>query len=207
MQSMEGSRFRGENRQPEQASICLVWCFERCFKDEQLNRQKHLSKTAEAFGYNFVCYRKAKGALVSLEASVTDVEVVLLADWREVKPLVEGISSMEKQKPGSARKIRLGVLAASKRILRRAQEWASTHQLDGMKVSVLTDAFEDVEDFFRECAGNMSVHENSRASSLSHRSALCDAGPWGDSLPVAEPVLECLASTLKHPYTVLRIQL
>mmetsp|Transcript_42916 Transcript_42916/g.80062 ORF Transcript_42916/g.80062 Transcript_42916/m.80062 type:complete len:212 (-) Transcript_42916:42-677(-) len=191
-------KFVGGSGQP---TFHLVWCFERCFKASQYHRLKRLTEMAGVMGCHLVCQRKAKGTLAWLEASMPSVPVVVMADWREVKPLVEGIQTMEKECPGSGKKIRLGVLAASAKIYRRSRDWAASQ--DGLKAKVAADFSEgvDLEGFIRECVDD-PLFESS-ASDPCNASDLCsaDVSPF-----VAQPVLERLVWALKDPNKALQIQ-
>mmetsp|Transcript_48133 Transcript_48133/g.112430 ORF Transcript_48133/g.112430 Transcript_48133/m.112430 type:complete len:129 (+) Transcript_48133:3-389(+) len=128
-----------------------------------------------------------------------------MADWREAKPLLDGIRAMEKQRPGSGSKIRLGVLALSNKIHHRATEWAANEGASGLKIKVVADSSLAVEAFIRECVVAMDIHGT--APSIRGTCEGSDAHAFDVRRPLREPVLECLARALKHPDKVLCFQL
>ena len=66
---------------------CLVWCFEHCFKAQHAEARRNLRDLAEAFGFDFKCEKKWTGLLKWLESRAGTV--LLVADWREARPLLE----------------------------------------------------------------------------------------------------------------------
>ena len=97
----------------------LVWCFEHCLKPEQAVVRKELAALATKFGCKLVCYKKCMSFLRWLEGMKGST--LLVADWREAKPIMEEIS-----KQNRGHDLRMCVVAQTATILRRASSWART---------------------------------------------------------------------------------
>ncbi|CAE7229551.1 unnamed protein product [Symbiodinium sp. CCMP2456] len=94
----------------------FVWCFEHCLKPEQAVVRKELAALATKFGCKLVCHKKSMSFLRWLEGRKGST--LLVADWREAKPIMEEVS---KQK---GHDLRMCVVAQTATILRRASFWA-----------------------------------------------------------------------------------
>ncbi|CAE7948251.1 unnamed protein product [Symbiodinium sp. KB8] len=97
----------------------LVWCFEHCLKPEQAVVRKELAALATRFGCKFVWHKKSMSFLRWLEGRKGSI--LLVADWREAKPITEEISKQNK-----GHDLRMCVVAQTATILRRASFWART---------------------------------------------------------------------------------
>ncbi|CAE7450267.1 unnamed protein product [Symbiodinium microadriaticum] len=97
----------------------LVWCFEHCLKPEQAVVRKELAALATRFGCKFVWHKKSMSFLRWLESRKGSI--LLVADWREAKPITEEISKQNK-----GHDLRMCVVAQTATILRRASFWART---------------------------------------------------------------------------------
>ncbi|CAE7204903.1 unnamed protein product [Symbiodinium sp. CCMP2456] len=95
----------------------LVWCFEHCLKPEQAVVRKELAALATRFGCKLVWHKKSMSFLRWLEGRKGSI--LLVADWREAKPITEEIS-----KQNRGHDLRLCVVAQTATILRRASFWA-----------------------------------------------------------------------------------
>ena len=103
---------------PRRACTWLVWCFDQCLKLEQLQARRDLKAVAAECNFKFRCHKKSMGFLSWLEGR--NDSMLLLADWREAKPIVEALS-----KRSYKCDIRICVVAQSEKILRRATDWAN----------------------------------------------------------------------------------
>ncbi|CAE7263451.1 unnamed protein product [Symbiodinium natans] len=72
------------------ANTVLVWCFEGAMKQDTHEQRVMLRGIAESYGWKCFFCKKAATFLRWLEGR-SDSSVVLIADWREVKPISEGI--------------------------------------------------------------------------------------------------------------------
>ena len=120
-------------RQQEQA-FHLAWCYERCHKAEQVEALTKLHEVAASLGSTLVCHKKALGFLSWLQDA--SGKVLLLTDWREAKPIVEGVEHLMDGRPQNF-KVRMCIMATSDRIFRRASEWANSILRGGWEVVVL----------------------------------------------------------------------
>ena len=93
-----------------------LWCFEHCLKPEQAAVRKELAALATRFGC-FVWHKKSMSFLRWLESRKGSI--LLVADWREAKPITEEISKQDK-----GHDLRMCVVAQTATILRRASFWA-----------------------------------------------------------------------------------
>ncbi|CAE7256522.1 unnamed protein product [Symbiodinium sp. CCMP2592] len=106
----------------------LVWCFEHCLKPEQAALRKELAGLAAQYGCKFVYHKKSMSFLSWLEGRKGSV--LLVADWREAKPIMEEISKQEQR-----HNFRMCVVAQTATILRRASLWAGTQSTEIMVTS------------------------------------------------------------------------
>ena len=75
--------FRTEPHEVQDGQTYLIWCFEHCLKAEHAEAKD----LADAFGFEFVCEKKSMGLLSWLES--TAGAILLVAEWREAKPIME----------------------------------------------------------------------------------------------------------------------
>ncbi|CAE7339545.1 unnamed protein product [Symbiodinium sp. CCMP2456] len=99
----------------------LVWCFEHCSKPEQAAVRTELAGLATEFGCKFVYHKKSMGFLSWLKGRKGSV--LLVADWREAKPIMEEITKQKQRHD-----LRMCVVAQTATILRRASLWAGTQR-------------------------------------------------------------------------------
>ena len=102
---------------PHASEVWLVWCFEHCQKAEHQQVRAELTGVAKAFGFNFLCFKKCMSFLSWLEGSTGSV--LLVADWREAKPIMEEVVQKSR-----SRDVRMCVAAPSERTFLRACRWA-----------------------------------------------------------------------------------
>ena len=73
----------------------LVWCFEHCQKPEQDELRAQMRNLAEMFGFNFLCFKKWMGFQSWLQGRTGSV--LLVAEWREAKPIMEVLDKTTEQ--------------------------------------------------------------------------------------------------------------
>ena len=95
----------------------LVWCFEHCLKPEQDELRVQMQNLAEMFGFNFVCFKKYMGFQSWLQGRTGTV--LLVAEWREAKPIMEAFYKTAEQPD-----LRMCAVVRSAKMLRRACMWA-----------------------------------------------------------------------------------
>ena len=135
-------------RTQEQAGFRLAWCYERCKKPENVNTVGELHDIAESFGSKLVLHKKST-AFVNWLRTAKD-NIFLLADWREAKPIVEGLGGLRYFM--AQRQLRICILAQSQSSYRNASEWAAgIWKTYGRDILVL-DGFSStgVEDFIAQ---------------------------------------------------------
>ena len=147
----------------------LVWCFDQCLKPEQLHALRDVKAVAAECNFKLRCHKKSMGFLSWLEGR--DESILLMADWREAKPIVEALG-----KRSNKCDIRICVVAQSETILRRATEWAN--QQDASLEILVTSSFwrESAEELLRRYTKAVS---DARAAEMpcSSASATCSAKP------------------------------
>eukprot|EP00448_Togula_jolla_P039255 CAMPEP_0170625878 /NCGR_PEP_ID=MMETSP0224-20130122/31022_1 /TAXON_ID=285029 /ORGANISM="Togula jolla, Strain CCCM 725" /LENGTH=417 /DNA_ID=CAMNT_0010952539 /DNA_START=19 /DNA_END=1272 /DNA_ORIENTATION=+ len=99
----------------------LVWCHERCHKEDCDAQRQMLAKHAEALGGTLVCLKKASKFHL-WQRRTARPPYILLTDWREVKPCRDYLSGM----PRSSLPSLTVVLCEVQRHFERASEWASS---------------------------------------------------------------------------------
>ena len=124
----------------------LAWCYERCHKAEHVETLTKLHEVAASLGSTLVCHKKALGFLSWLQTASGNV--LLLTDWREAKPIFEGVEHMTEGGPQNF-KVRMCITATSGRIYGRACEWANSICQNGGWEVVVLDVFSrgGVEEF------------------------------------------------------------
>ncbi|CAE7663004.1 unnamed protein product [Symbiodinium pilosum] len=94
------------------SEACLVWCAEHCQKLEQDELRAQMQNLAEMFGLNFLCFKKCTGFQSWLQGRTGSV--LLVAEWREAKPIMEALDRMTEQPD----------LRLSEQSMRRAYTWS-----------------------------------------------------------------------------------
>mmetsp|Transcript_55967 Transcript_55967/g.157711 ORF Transcript_55967/g.157711 Transcript_55967/m.157711 type:complete len:339 (+) Transcript_55967:56-1072(+) len=108
-------------RSPKQTSAWwrLVWCHERCHKQECEPRRKFIGEQAGEAGADMVCLKKA-GKFAMWLAQAQRPSFALLTDWREVKPCLQTAAAHRPQN----RPAFTIILAELPRHHERASAWA-----------------------------------------------------------------------------------
>mmetsp|Transcript_22831 Transcript_22831/g.53812 ORF Transcript_22831/g.53812 Transcript_22831/m.53812 type:complete len:209 (-) Transcript_22831:159-785(-) len=133
-------------------AAALVWCYEGCMKWEQQNQRAELQTIAGSCGCRCSFYKKAIGFLRWMERK-TRGTIILIVDWREVKPIVDGLSPLQLQD------VHIYVTARCEKSLLNAQSWVN-HQQRLFDISVLEKISEDsVEKLIRYHVGEISSKE------------------------------------------------
>ena len=101
----------------------LVWCFEHIEKQEHAQILEEMRNLANMFGFHFLCFRKGRTFLSWLDA--TSGSVLLVAEWREAKPIIQAIGRRTEH-----REVAICAVARSDSTCRRARAW-----LDSQSVS------------------------------------------------------------------------
>lgn len=85
---------RGAALNPPVVKLWIVWCYERCHKEENLARRHWLMQAARNVGAKLLCFKKAK----QFEHWVDQTEhrrFILLTDWREAQPCIACLEQKE----------------------------------------------------------------------------------------------------------------
>ena len=139
----------------ELGNTALVWCFEHCLKAEHEKERRNLADLANAFGFEFVLEKKCMGFLSWLEGRTGSV--LLIAEWREAKPIMEELG-----KRHIACNLSMCVVARTDKMYGRACAWADK-QCGSTEISVsLGFSLLKVEQLV---ARHLDLHLNPRASS------------------------------------------
>eukprot|EP00931_Biecheleriopsis_adriatica_P099261 TRINITY_DN7365_c0_g2_i1.p1 TRINITY_DN7365_c0_g2~~TRINITY_DN7365_c0_g2_i1.p1 ORF type:complete len:282 (-),score=19.47 TRINITY_DN7365_c0_g2_i1:218-1000(-) len=99
----------------------LVWCHERCHKPDAAKLRDMLLKVAAEGGGSIVLHKKSNKLLEWL-ARHGESRYVLLSDWREAKPCLEGLGCSEGVVKGQP--LAFCVYCESMKTYERALEWA-----------------------------------------------------------------------------------
>ncbi|CAE7634373.1 unnamed protein product [Symbiodinium pilosum] len=108
--------WHGVDSSPD-SEACLVWCFEHCQKPEQDELRAQMQNLAEMFGFNFLCFKKCMGFQSWLQGRRGSV--LLVAEWREAKPIMEALDKTIEQPD-----LRMCVVTRSEQMMRRAYTWS-----------------------------------------------------------------------------------
>ncbi|CAE6971540.1 unnamed protein product [Symbiodinium sp. CCMP2592] len=120
MASEPASSSSGQRQRRPQA--WLVWCFEHCRKVENQNMHGELGQIASQCGMQLVLHKKFSGFLEWFRDVSSEDTVLLLTDWREVKPIVQGLGGQGQGCPH----LRLCILAQSFTAYRSAVKWVNS---------------------------------------------------------------------------------
>ncbi|CAE6970092.1 MDH1B [Symbiodinium natans] len=182
----------------------LAWCYERCHKTEQYETWSYLESIANDFGLSLQRFKKSSGFLAWLEEMEAG-KVLVLADWREAKPLAEGLDVLAAQ--GKLLQVRMCILAASDKIYSRASEWAGIVRQGGGRETVVLRGFshEGIEDFIAPSiaeVGPLRKWRNKLATS-SPMSCAQDVGTTSvQTLPEVAPGTFDVAAGLATPFCI-----
>lgn len=132
-----GSTARTTSSKGRPATQCwwrLVWCHERCLKSECDVRRQAVSMAAREAGALLICMKKASKFAAWLGQKQRP-PLVLLTDWREVKPCLQAAS----EQPPRNRPALVLVLCDVPAQYERAKAWARTCPPGTEKVRVIKD--------------------------------------------------------------------
>jgi hypothetical protein len=110
-----GSVLGGQVRLPWR----LVWCFERCWKDENAERRHELETSAVQLGASMVCFKKARSFERWIEGMRSPF-FTLVTDWREAQPSIQAIMNQERR----CNLVQTVVICDTARQVGRANTWA-----------------------------------------------------------------------------------
>ena len=190
MHTSHGSHARPQ----EQVDFCLAWCYERCNKADQADTLAELQVIARSFGSSLVLHKKSTGFLNWLEGSRE--KVCLLADWREAKPIIDGLTRLTAARQQHIQ-LRMCILAQSDKMYRRASEWASLVRQGGGREIAVLDGYsrEGVEEFLAQgFEPNEAVHAQEEPSSSCLTSHTRDVGANSSQDAEAPPRSETAGS-------------
>ncbi|CAE7687876.1 unnamed protein product [Symbiodinium sp. CCMP2456] len=161
----------------------VVWCFEHCMKSQQERLRTELKQAATVFGCSFTCHKKSMGFLSWLEGR--EGRILLLADWREAKPIMEELGRRQ-----GRHDIIVCVVGQSDKMFRRAVDWA-TKQVSEIDI-IVSSSFsrQNIEDLVAR-HWERSSQDQAVWASLSRASASSwsPSGPRRDGLPSFPPEL------------------
>lgn len=118
----------GDSSTHTKSSWRLVWCYEKCHKQECKASREALAQNLRGAGGSLVCLRKAK----KFAAWIGEGEhppYLLLSDWREIKPCMQALTQ-----PGvHGLPAVIVVFVDQPRLHRRVTQWAETIALQGLR--------------------------------------------------------------------------
>jgi len=101
----------------------IVWCHEHCYKADMGAIALRLREAATKFGVSLICFKKSHNYVDWLTTRCS-LPHLLIVNWREAKPSLQGIMEHEISTPPSA----IVVLADTYTVSRRALSWAETYK-------------------------------------------------------------------------------
>ena len=107
--------------------VWLVWCFEHCLKPEHRHVRNELVDLATQLGCKFVYHKKSMGFLEWAEGRKGSV--LLVADWREAKPIMEEVAKQSENHDALIPTVRLCIVAQTQKIAHRASLWAGSKEI------------------------------------------------------------------------------
>ena len=130
--------------------VWLVWCFEHCLKPEYAQVHKELMHLATSLDVKFARHKKAAGFLSWLDSGNSrTVTVLIIADWRETKPIVAELSTRSNHCVA-----RMCVVGQSEKMFRNASLFAG-RQSTGFEIVVASSfSCESVEELIRSYMRN-----------------------------------------------------
>mmetsp|Transcript_121640 Transcript_121640/g.305937 ORF Transcript_121640/g.305937 Transcript_121640/m.305937 type:complete len:296 (-) Transcript_121640:115-1002(-) len=141
--------------QEARESWTLVWCSERCCKPEQEEIRKGLASAARKAGGKLMCVRKAAKFSAWFSAKCR-LPLVLVVDWREVKPCMEYLDTVKEAGNGfNSMPAVVVVLAGTPAIFKRASAWAKTRSAEDRMVIV--QDFSDVHELMDDITKHTSL--------------------------------------------------
>lgn len=97
----------------------LLWCHERCFKEENEARRKAFVQGGQAFGASAVFLKKARQFSQWMDRC-PGKHFVLVTDWREAQPSIQAVE----EKLGESIPAMTIVMCDSEKQVLRASDWA-----------------------------------------------------------------------------------
>ncbi|CAE6935404.1 unnamed protein product [Symbiodinium natans] len=130
--------------------VWLLWCFEHCLKPEHGQVHEELMHLATSLDLKFARHKKAAGFLSWLDSrNSRTVTVLIIADWRETKPIVAELSTRSNHCVA-----RMCVVAQSEKMFRNASLFAG-RQSTGFEIVVASSfSCESVEELIRSYVRN-----------------------------------------------------
>jgi hypothetical protein len=99
----------------------LVWCYERCYKDENRSHFKNIRDAIEPMGGKLVAVKKAAQVTAWIQRNQA-VPYILITVWREAQPLMKSLQSESNVHQPSFSL----VLCSNPRQVRRSTKWAQS---------------------------------------------------------------------------------
>jgi len=121
----------------------LVWCHERCHKEDCEAQRQLLSKHAEALGGSLVCLKKAAKFQLWLRRTARP-PYILITDWREAKPCRGFLAGL----PERSMPALMVVLCEVQSHFERAAEWAGSLPVSTDQSKVQVCQHLDIASFF-----------------------------------------------------------
>jgi hypothetical protein len=113
--------FTGKGRNEAKGWWRLVWCHERCHKEECAEQRQDMSDAAQEYDGSLVCLKKADKFTTWLEHALRP-PYILLTTWREAQPCMQAVARTQPQN-----KPRLTIVhCEGPRQFARATNWART---------------------------------------------------------------------------------
>jgi len=116
----------------------MVWCSERCYKQDHEGTRKGLANATHEAGGAFLSLKKAAKFSAWLSHHQQRLPYVLIADWREAKPCMDILDGTDEEV--SDRPALIVVYAESPKIFERATLWVKGMRAKGMQDRVLVVA-------------------------------------------------------------------
>mmetsp|Transcript_19364 Transcript_19364/g.55527 ORF Transcript_19364/g.55527 Transcript_19364/m.55527 type:complete len:357 (-) Transcript_19364:50-1120(-) len=107
-----------------------VWCFERCFKDEEEPVRSAITEAVTSLGGSLFCYKKAK-TFEARAAHMRPQSYALITDGREVRPCVQALAALPHNQPAL-----IVVLSENAKHADRVARWAQGLPSEGFHVPV-----------------------------------------------------------------------
>jgi len=113
--------FTGKGRNEAKGWWRLVWCHERCHKEECAEQRQDISDAAQEYDGSLVCLKKADKFTTWLDHALRPA-FILLTNWREAQPCIQAVVRTQPQN-----KPRLTIVhCEGARQFTRATNWAQS---------------------------------------------------------------------------------
>lgn len=112
----------------------VVWCHERCMKESCLEKRQAITNSAHELGASLICLKKA-AKFANWACHSPRPPFALLTDWREVKPCMEALEGLPRERRPAATM----VLCENQLHFHRASVWARSLPPDSDPVLVCED--------------------------------------------------------------------